>query len=34
VVRGAVFFDVDGTDLRAVLPILDAWLDAAPTSPQ
>jgi phosphoserine phosphatase len=32
--RAAAHVSVDGTDLRAVLPVLDAWLDAAPTSPQ
>ena len=32
--RAAAHVSVDGTDLRAVLPILDAWLNAAPTSPQ
>jgi phosphoserine phosphatase len=32
--RAAAHVSVDGTDLRAVLPILDAWLTAAPTSPQ
>jgi phosphoserine phosphatase len=32
--RAAAHISVDGTDLRAVLPILDAWLNAAPTSPQ
>ena len=30
--RAAAHVSVDGTDLRAVLPLLDAWLDAADPS--
>ncbi|WP_369752299.1 hypothetical protein [Micromonospora sp. L5] len=30
--RAAAHVSVDGTDLRAVLPLLDAWLGAAHTS--
>jgi phosphoserine phosphatase len=30
--RAAAHVSIDGTDLRAVLPLLDAWLHATPTS--